>query len=358
MKKIILSFLFLLNVLIGLGQVGIGTSTVNANAAVDMSKTTKGLLMPRLTQSARLNISNPAEGLMIYDTTLNRTYQYQDGVWRYLLNNTVWLRSATPNTKYIYSFDSIGIGATSPDNRLEVNGNIRTRSSLIANDEIKTTNILKGANLITSGNVTVSGTATVAGNITTQASLVVDDATPIVQLKSSGVNKGFLQANGNDLRLGTNSGNTTGKTIIKMDGVDIISIDTSSTFKVLIGGTGGNISTGMKVARQIGPDENMLPILFGKVYGNNSQAWMSTNGTITNPSTGTYNVLSYSARISGRATILVTVAGTVPLIATAVYECCDHWDIQFIVKITNPFTGALTNADFNFIVLDPLNISN
>ena len=142
-----------------------------------------------------------------------------------------------------------------------------------------------------------------------------------------------------------------------MDGVDIISIDTSSTLKVLIGGTGGNISTGMKVARQIGPDENMLPILFGKVYGNNAQAWMSTNGTITNPSAGKYHIQSYSARISGRATFLITVAGTVPLIASAVHQS-DVFGIDFIVSITNPFTGALTNADFNFIVLDPLNIFN
>jgi len=357
MKKIQLSFLLVLNVGVAFTQtgVGIGTAAVNANAVVDMSKTNRGLLMPRLTQFGRLSINSPAEALMAYDTTFDRTYLYVDGLWRYLLNSTNWLRSSTPNTKYIYSFDSVGIGTTSPDNRLEVNGNINARSLLLANDDVKAVNILKGVNLMTSGNVSIAGSATISGNIITQSSVLVDDATPIVQLKSSGVNKGFIQANGEDLRLGTNSGNTAGKTIIRMDGTDIISIDTSSGFKVLIGGNGGNISTGMKVARQIGPTENMLPILFGKVYGNNSQVWMSTNGTILNTGTGTYEVHSFSARVSGRASILVTVAGSLPLTASAVYICCG---VKIKIEITNPLTGALTNADFNFIVLDPLNIFN
>ncbi len=355
MKKIPIILVLLLSTAIGFTQtgVGIGTAAVNSNAVVDMSKSNRGLLMPRLTQFGRLFISSPAEALMLYDTTFDRTYLYIDGLWRYLLNSTFWLRSSTPNTKYIYSFDSVGIGATSPDARLEVNGNIRIRSSLLVDNDVKAANFLKGNNLTTNGNVSITGSAAVSDNIITQSSVVVDDATPIVQLKSGGVNKAFMQADGDDFRIGTNSGNTTGKTIIRMNGTDIISIDTSSGFKVLIGGSGGNIDVGYKVVRLLAPNENMLPELYGKVYGNNSQVWMSTNGTILNTGTGTYEVDSFSARVSARASILVTVAGSLPLTASAIYVCCG---VKIKIQITNPLTGALTNADFGFIVMEPLNI--
>ena len=52
-------------------QVGIGTTTPDASSALDVSSTSKGLLMPRLTTTERNNISLPATGLMIFNTTLN-----------------------------------------------------------------------------------------------------------------------------------------------------------------------------------------------------------------------------------------------------------------------------------------------
>lgn len=332
--------------------IGLGPATINANAVVDMSKSNKGLLIPRLSQIARLSINSPANALMVYDSTLNRTYQVQDGLWRYLINNTYWARSSVANKKQIYSLDSVGLGTSSPDARLEVNGNIKTRSALLADDDVIAGNILTGDDITASGNIFIAGSASVQGNIVTQSSVVVNNANPIVQLKTAGVNKGFIQTNGDDFRLGTNSGNNTGKTIIRMDGRDIISIDTSSGFKVLIGGSGGNITTGRKVTRQIGPTENMLPSLFGKVYGNNTQAWLSTGGSITNTATGTYEVYTTSSRLSGRGSFIVTVAGTAPLIATTEYIS----GVRFKVQIMNALTGVFTNSDFNFIALNPDNI--
>ncbi len=355
MKKVIFFLLFLQSsgaytqTAIG---IGLGQATINTNAVLDMSKSSKGLLIPRLTQIGRLNINSPANALMLYDSTTKRTYQLQDGLWRYFITNSYWTRSSVTNKQQIYSLDSVGLGTSSPDARLEVNGNIRTRTALLAGDDVIAGSILKGDDMASRGNIFIAGSTFVEGNIISQSSVVVDNANPNVQLKSGGINKGFIQTSGDDFRLGTNSGNTTGKTIIRMDGRDIISIDTASGFKVLIGGSGGNISTGRKVARQIGPTENMLPILFGKVYGNNSQAWMSTTGTILNTGTGTYEIFSYSARVSGRSSILVTVAGTAPLIGSAVHVCCGT---KIKVEIINPLTGVLTNADFNFIVLDPEN---
>lgn len=50
------------------GGVGIGTTAPDASAALEISSTTRGLLLPRLTQVQRNAISSPATGLMIYQT--------------------------------------------------------------------------------------------------------------------------------------------------------------------------------------------------------------------------------------------------------------------------------------------------
>lgn len=52
-------------------QVGIGTTTPDTSSALDVSSSSKGFLMPRLTTTERDNITLPATGLMIFNTTLN-----------------------------------------------------------------------------------------------------------------------------------------------------------------------------------------------------------------------------------------------------------------------------------------------
>jgi hypothetical protein len=110
MKKIILILVSIIALLTRYRRnrdMGIGSQLNHSSAIVDISKSNKGLLIPRLTQNARLFMSNPAEGLMVFDTTSNRFYQYQNGLWTYLINNTYWTQSSVG--RYIYSLDSIGI---------------------------------------------------------------------------------------------------------------------------------------------------------------------------------------------------------------------------------------------------------
>ena len=49
-------------------QVGIGTTTPDASAALDITSNTKGLLIPRMTNAQRQAISNPAAGLQVFVT--------------------------------------------------------------------------------------------------------------------------------------------------------------------------------------------------------------------------------------------------------------------------------------------------
>lgn len=53
-------------------NVGIGTSTPNVSAQLDISSTSKGLLIPRMNSAAINAIPNPAKGLMVLDTAKNQ----------------------------------------------------------------------------------------------------------------------------------------------------------------------------------------------------------------------------------------------------------------------------------------------
>lgn len=58
-------------------NVGIGTATPNAHAALDISNGSKGLLIPRMDSVSRKAIPN-TNGLMVYDTT-TKCFWYNDG---------------------------------------------------------------------------------------------------------------------------------------------------------------------------------------------------------------------------------------------------------------------------------------
>ena len=58
-------------------QVGIGTSSPNAAAALDVVSTSKGLIPPRMTALQRNAISNPPQGLMLYCTDCGTDGQLQ-----------------------------------------------------------------------------------------------------------------------------------------------------------------------------------------------------------------------------------------------------------------------------------------
>ena len=61
-------------------QVGIGTTNPDGSAALDITSTTKGLLIPRMTNVQRQAISNPVAGLMVYVTDfVGGRFMFYDG---------------------------------------------------------------------------------------------------------------------------------------------------------------------------------------------------------------------------------------------------------------------------------------
>ena len=63
------------------GNVGIGTTAPNAAAKLDLTSTTRGLLLPRMTTAQRDAITTPPDGLMIYNTSLNAFQGRANGAW-------------------------------------------------------------------------------------------------------------------------------------------------------------------------------------------------------------------------------------------------------------------------------------
>jgi hypothetical protein len=65
-------------------NVGVGTTTPNSTAVLDVSSADKGMLMPRLTTAQRKAISNPALGLLAFDTDKGTVMFFDGTAWRAL----------------------------------------------------------------------------------------------------------------------------------------------------------------------------------------------------------------------------------------------------------------------------------
>lgn len=80
-------------------NVGIGTTTPDNSAVLDISSVNKGVLVPRLNTQQRQNIPIPADGLLVYDIDLDCFFFYQSSSssWQSLCNTT-GLQGATGPT--------------------------------------------------------------------------------------------------------------------------------------------------------------------------------------------------------------------------------------------------------------------
>ena len=128
-------------------SVGVGTTTPNSKAALDISSTDKGLLIPRLLEAQRTGIISPPDGLMVFQTDGTTGFWYAfGGSWVHIptavstdnlgnhtatqnLNLTDKLlvggTAASPGTTGlgINSSGNVGIGTANPLQKLHVQGN-------------------------------------------------------------------------------------------------------------------------------------------------------------------------------------------------------------------------------------------
>ena len=96
-------------------QVGIGTTTPDASAALDITArgSVIGLLLPRLTTTQRdATIKSPTAGLVIYNSSINALQVSISGsLWLNVFNSTTSAAASGTTT----STGRVGIGTTSPN---------------------------------------------------------------------------------------------------------------------------------------------------------------------------------------------------------------------------------------------------
>lgn len=121
-KLFLLLFSFFLSFSLLSQSVGIGTTTPDASAMLEVKSMSKGLLIPRLTGTG--SVSNPANGLIIYNTSTNEI-MYNSGTsgspqWETIVVNNYWTRSGASTIHNTNLIDFVGIGLTIPMYQLHI----------------------------------------------------------------------------------------------------------------------------------------------------------------------------------------------------------------------------------------------
>ncbi|HRG22556.1 MAG TPA: hypothetical protein PLQ57_16060, partial [Saprospiraceae bacterium] len=174
-------------------EVGIGTNNPDPSALLHLQSSNKGLLIPNMTQTERLAIQNPANGLLVYqrntDTTpsglyINTSFNPAIPTWVHITEGVNIWTPYVGNLNNVYSLNpgNVGIGVFDAGQKLSVAGGITVdqsaqnnggldnalkfggdnSGSLIRSNRLTATNQL-GLDLVTNFNSRLS--ITNAGNI-------------------------------------------------------------------------------------------------------------------------------------------------------------------------------------------------
>ncbi len=114
-------------------SIGKNNQPPHESALLELNTDSKGFLLPRLTTYQRTNISNPAEGLLVYDIDLNNFYYYS-GEWKEVGAATVpGIGGAWINTPLgVYTFNDVGIGDSTPVSKLSVNADLGKQGIIVS----------------------------------------------------------------------------------------------------------------------------------------------------------------------------------------------------------------------------------
>ncbi len=247
MKKLFFILLLSIPVMMLAQSVAINTDgTVPDNSALlDIKSNSKGLLAPRMTTLERTSIAGPAIGLTVFDLTTFSYWIYRgdlNGGWAELQHNyqNYW----TTNGNNIFNNNSgfVGIGTNIPGEKLSINAPnaaIQFMNSGTARGflQVNGTNMRLGTYANNSTGKLVFSTKALdrmwldengnlgIGTADPVSALTINGTNPYIELQNGGVNKGFLLTNGNDLKIGTNSTNTTGHLVLQTKLLDRMTID-------------------------------------------------------------------------------------------------------------------------------------
>jgi hypothetical protein len=177
MKKItvLLSFIFPAMLFAQSVSISSDATAPHSSAMLDIKSDSKGLLMPRLTTLQRTSVAGPATGLTVFDMDTYSYWMYRgdlNGGWAELQHNFQNFWGSSGSNIYNTNTGNTGLGTNTPAEKLSISA-----------------------------------------------------TNPAIQFLNAGTAKGFLQANNNDMKLGTYANNLTGKLVFNTRAVDRMWID-------------------------------------------------------------------------------------------------------------------------------------
>lgn len=286
MKKFLFAILFIVLTQMSYSQVAISNPSSNPDqsAMLDVKSTTKGVLFPRMTYAQKNAIANPALGLIVMQTDNqpdagSGLYIY-GAQWEQISLSKYDFWSGTGNNIYNRNTGNIGIGTSSPADKLDLEGSfrlsgesrqlkfetgqaggmvlkyapgvrfIRSDNTLLGVmeyvDTVGTNFLrLRTGTTITNDFVVTTGHDIGIGNSNPHTKLEVRangsgevlrvhaTSDPLMQFSTGYageglglplVRKGFLDVNGNDFRIGTNAENNTGNFVIRVNGNEVMKV--------------------------------------------------------------------------------------------------------------------------------------
>ncbi|HLF62734.1 MAG TPA: hypothetical protein VI603_03240, partial [Saprospiraceae bacterium] len=117
----------------------------------------------------------------------------------------------------------------------------------------------------------VNGSSILGGAISVFGDATFSTVNPTLQLQNSGVDKGFVQLSGDNIRIGTNSANDLGKFIIRNNGLDRVFVDPAGNMGVGVASPAAKLDVAGKI--RIGATGEAL-----KIDGNGSFIQFYLNG--------------------------------------------------------------------------------
>ena len=189
MKVIIVISIYLIN-LVSYAQVGLGTPTPHASAALDLTSTNKGVLIPRMTDAQKNAIASPAAGLLVWCTDCGTNGEMQ------VFNSVEWTSTlgtaastVQPPTNLVYSGSPFAFNvnnAITPISAPTHNGGVVTSYSISPGlptglNFNTSTGAITGTSTVVSISTNYTITATNSGGITTtNIDIVVNDIIPSI----------------------------------------------------------------------------------------------------------------------------------------------------------------------------------
>ena len=311
------------------GSAGIGTTTPNASALLELRSTNKGLLISRMTKAQRNAIASPATGLMIFQTNNTSGFYYFNGTsWTAVGANVVGANTALSNLNATTAINASLLPAA--DNAIDLGtSSLQYRSLYLYNLHFSDGSVQTTASSPTAGaGISISGTTISLANGSAAGQVYVTGSspfTPVLQAVSGDAtlnNTGALTLTNSGVATGTYTkvtvdakGRVTAGT--KLASADIpagsnkyiqsqSASDQSVSFRINGNGifNGGNVGIGTTspVAKLevSGGDALINGLTVGTGSGNNSsntatgfQALLSNTTGMSNNATG-YGALSFN----------------------------------------------------------------